>query len=92
MSSTPSVVLTHVHSTVDVTELHRKLRSAFDKGTTNTVAYRQQQLHQLKKMIVDYEPALLETLKLNLGRAAFEGWFAGKWLVSCCSPLLMLMQ
>jgi len=50
------------------------LRATFRSGKTRPVAWRKQQLKQLRKLVKENEEALLGALKEDLGKPAFEGW------------------
>jgi aldehyde dehydrogenase (NAD+) len=50
------------------------LRATFRSGKTRPVAWRKQQLKQLRKLVKENEEALLGALEEDLGKPAFEGW------------------
>ena len=50
------------------------LRNTFRSGKTRPMAWRKQQLKQLRKLVKENEEELLATLKTDLGKSAFEGW------------------
>lgn len=50
-----------------------RVRDTFDSGATRALDWRERELRQLERMLVDNEPDLLEALHSDLGRCRFEG-------------------
>ena len=50
------------------------LRSTFESGTTRPLAWRRQQLEQMKRMLVENEQEFLVALRTDLGKPALEGF------------------
>jgi aldehyde dehydrogenase (NAD+) len=48
------------------------LRKTFRSGKTRSLAWRQQQLHAIRRMVEENEQAFLEALKKDMGRSEFE--------------------
>jgi aldehyde dehydrogenase (NAD+) len=51
-------------------------RSYFESGATRPVGFRVEQLHRLKRAILDNEAALSEALKADLGKSAAEAYLS----------------
>ncbi|HEY5996468.1 MAG TPA: aldehyde dehydrogenase family protein, partial [Candidatus Deferrimicrobiaceae bacterium] len=49
-------------------------RAFFDTGRTMELSFRKEQLRALRKALVDNEPDLLDALRQDLGKPAFEGY------------------
>ncbi|MFH1808183.1 MAG: aldehyde dehydrogenase family protein [Pseudomonadota bacterium] len=60
-------------SDLDATALVQDLRTRFDSGHTRGLAWRQRQLTAMRQLILDNESAILEALRQDLGKPAFEG-------------------
>ncbi|KAM0712076.1 hypothetical protein Q7P37_011170 [Cladosporium fusiforme] len=56
--------------------VHNRITAKFHTHTTRTIEYRQKQLRSLYWGLKDEEPALLEALKLDLGKSAYEAYLA----------------
>jgi aldehyde dehydrogenase (NAD+) len=52
------------------------LRACFERGQTRSYSWRMQQLGALARLLEQEEPALLEALRLDLGRSRLDGWMA----------------
>ena len=63
-------------SPTDAAVLVERLRSAYATGRTRPLAWRQQQLAALRRMLVEREGELVAALGEDLGRAPFEAWAA----------------
>ena len=60
-----------------------KLRETFNSGRTKSIKWRIQQLNAIKKLLIDNEKAIIDTVKNDIGRCLFE-------TVLCeISPLLL---
>ncbi len=55
-------------------ELVRRLRSAYDAGTTRPLAWRRAQLQGVRRLLAERETELLGALAADLGKPALEGW------------------
>jgi acyl-CoA reductase-like NAD-dependent aldehyde dehydrogenase len=55
-------------------ELVARQRAFFRTGRTRDLAFRREQLRALRAMVVGEEPRLLEALRADLGKPAFEGY------------------
>ena len=62
-------------------EIVAACRATFDSGRTRPVAWRLAQLAALRQLLVDREAELLAAVRADLGKCAFEGWFAEIGLV-----------
>ncbi len=51
-----------------------EMRTFFASGTTLPIAWRKEQLKNLKAGILSHEPMILEALSLDLGKSDFEGY------------------
>ena len=51
-----------------------RLRRGYATGVTRSVQWRKKQLKALARMLVDNEPAIIEALGQDQGRAPFETW------------------
>jgi aldehyde dehydrogenase (NAD+) len=56
------------------TDVVKRLRFTFDAGRTRPVEWRKEQLHALKRMLADGEPAFIAALQRDLGKSAVEGF------------------
>jgi aldehyde dehydrogenase (NAD+) len=61
-------------STTQVIEARERLRATFRSGKTRSIAWRKQQIKQLRTLVKENEDALLAALKSDLGKSSFEGW------------------
>ncbi len=61
---------------VDAAVLAKSLRATFDSGRTRPLAWRQEQLAGLRRMMEEGEAELLEALRLDLGRPKVEAFAA----------------
>ena len=61
---------------LDAALLAKSLRATFDGGRTRPLAWRQEQLAGLRRMMVEAEDELLEALKADLGRPTVEAYAA----------------
>jgi len=60
-----------------------KLRETFKSGRTKSIQWRGQQLHAMRKLLIDNEHAIVDAIKNDIGRCSFE-------TVLCeISPLLL---
>jgi beta-apo-4'-carotenal oxygenase len=65
------------HTAVDsIPHIHTRITNKFHTHTTRPLEYRQKQLRALYWGLKDEEPALLEALKLDLGKSAYEAYLA----------------
>ena len=62
-------------STNPIQELIQQQRAFFHTGKTKAVEFRIQQLQLLKQAIINYQEAILEAAKNDLGRPEFEAYF-----------------
>lgn len=60
--------MNRIHALLD------KQRNFFSTGATKPLNYRTEQLRRLKAMIRDHEDAIMEALKLDLGKSDFEAF------------------
>jgi aldehyde dehydrogenase (NAD+) len=60
----------------DIAKTVAKLRQTFASGRTRSVEWRQHQLKQLEKMMLENEEAVAAALEEDLGRSTFEAWLA----------------
>ncbi len=58
-----------------VKDIIRKQREFFATGTTKDVDWRIAQLKKLKQAVVDYQEAIVNAVKADLGRPDFEAYF-----------------
>jgi aldehyde dehydrogenase (NAD+) len=63
-------------SCTDAAQLVTRLRATYATGRTRPLAWRQQQLAALSRMLVEREDQLVAALGEDLGRAPFEAWAA----------------
>ena len=61
---------------IDAVLLAKSLRATFDAGRTRPLAWRQQQIRGLRRMMDECEGELLEALRIDLGRPAVEAFAA----------------
>ncbi len=61
---------------IDAAVLAKALRATFDSGRTRPLAWRQEQLAGLRRMMEEGEDELLEALRLDLGRPKVEAFAA----------------
>jgi len=61
---------------VDASVLAKSLRATFDSGRTRPLAWRQEQLAGLRRMMEEGEDELLEALRVDLGRPTVEAFAA----------------
>jgi aldehyde dehydrogenase (NAD+) len=61
---------------VDASVLAKSLRATFDSGRTRPLAWRQEQLAGLRRMMEEGEDELLEALRADLGRPTVEAFAA----------------
>ncbi|MEQ1785710.1 MAG: aldehyde dehydrogenase family protein [Acidimicrobiales bacterium] len=61
---------------VDAAVLNKSLRATFDSGRTRPLAWRQEQLAGLRRMMVEGEAELLDALRADLGRPKVEAFAA----------------
>ncbi len=61
-------------SDLDTEELVRRLRSTFESGLTRAESWRQSQLAQLRRLLVESESELLDALRADLGKSATEAY------------------
>ena len=73
MDDLPAFTNTPVES---IPAIHERIASKFHSHTTRPLEYRQKQLRSLYWGLKDEEPALLEALKLDLGKSAYEAYLA----------------
>lgn len=65
------------HTPVDsIPAVHDRITAKFHTHATRPLEYRQKQLRSLYWGLKDEEPALLEALKLDLGKSAYEAYLA----------------
>ncbi len=57
------------------TALIQAQRTFFKTGQTQSLEFRLTQLQRLKQAVLDYQDAIIEAVRLDLGRPAFEGYF-----------------
>jgi len=67
---------TTTQSDLDAPGLVRRLRATYATGRTRDFGWRDAQLAAIERMLTDNEQALVDALHTDLGRPAFEGWFA----------------
>ena len=60
----------------DIAETVARLRKTFATGRTRGLAWRQHQLRQLEKLMVENETVIAGALAEDLGRKPFEAWLA----------------
>ncbi|MEX2292620.1 MAG: aldehyde dehydrogenase family protein [Acidimicrobiales bacterium] len=63
-------------ATVDAATLNKTLRAAFESGRTRPLAWRQDQLAALRRMMVEGEDEFVEALRSDLGRPTMEAFAA----------------
>jgi aldehyde dehydrogenase (NAD+) len=63
-------------ATVDAPMLNKTLRATFDSGRTRPLAWRQQQLAGLRRMMEEGDAELTEALRVDLGRPNMEAYAA----------------
>lgn len=73
---TPETADRTAPSTLDAAGLVARLRSTFASGRTRDLAWREDQLDALIRMLTDGEDRLLEAMHQDLGRPVFEAWVA----------------
>ena len=73
MDDLPPFANTSVDS---IPAIHKRIANKFHTHTTRPLEYRQKQLRALYWGLKDEEPALLEALKLDLGKSAYEAYLA----------------
>lgn len=73
MDDLPAFTNTPVDS---IPAIHQRITSKFHSHSTRPLEYRQKQLRSLYWGLKDEEPALLEALKLDLGKSAYEAYLA----------------
>jgi aldehyde dehydrogenase (NAD+) len=61
---------------VDASVLAKSIRATFDSGRTRPLAWRQEQLAGLRRMMEEGEAELLEALRVDLGRPKVEAFAA----------------
>lgn len=61
---------------LDALALERRLRDTFDSERTRPASWRKKQLRRLLDLVRENSEALLDALREDLGRPAFEGWLA----------------
>jgi len=61
---------------IDAAVLAKSLRATFDSGRTRPLAWRQEQLAGLRRMMEEGEAELLEALRVDLGRPKVEAFAA----------------
>ncbi len=59
---------------LDAPALVARLRATFASGRTRPVAWRREQLQQLRKLLVEHEDDLLAALASDLGKPRLEAW------------------
>jgi aldehyde dehydrogenase (NAD+) len=60
----------------DVAKTVARLRKTFATGKTRSVEWRREQLHALKRLMVENETKIADALGKDLGRSPFEAWLA----------------
>ncbi|KAL1583734.1 hypothetical protein WHR41_07535 [Cladosporium halotolerans] len=73
MEDLPAFTNTPVDS---IPAIHARVANKFHSHATRPIEYRQKQLRALYWGLKDEEPALLEALKLDLGKSAYEAYLA----------------
>jgi len=63
-------------ATIDAPVLNKSLRATFDSGRTRPLAWRQQQLAGLRRMMVEADTELTDALRQDLGRPSMEAFAA----------------
>ena len=66
--------LTAKEETIDYLKLGNEQKAFFESGATREYTFRKNQLIKLKKMISDNEPLIIEALKQDLHKPAFESF------------------
>ncbi len=59
---------------LDAPALVARIRATFASGRTRPVAWRREQLQQLRKLLIDHEDDLLTALASDLGKPRLEAW------------------
>ncbi len=59
-----------------IPELFSRLQQSFHSGSTRPLAWRSQQLHAFKAMLLDNEDAILAALQKDLGKCKTEAWLS----------------
>ena len=75
-TSSPVTPTTDTTPVLDAAALVGRLRATFDSGRTRPVAWRRDQLHQLRTLLRDGEAELLAALAADLGKPAIEAYAA----------------
>ncbi len=57
-----------------ISEIYTKQRNYFDSGVTHEFKFRKTQLLKLKKLIKKAEPEIIESIKADFGKPAFESY------------------
>ena len=60
----------------DIAETVARLRRTFATGRTRSLAWRQDQLRNLERLMIENEAAIADALAQDLGRKPFEAWLA----------------
>ena len=61
---------------MEISNLINQLRSRFHQGVTRPLAWRKQQLQQLRKLLTDNEQAISAALHADLGKCHSEAWLS----------------
>ena len=64
----------HRTSSEEISGIYRAQRDFYASGQTFSYKFRKEQLHKLKKLILQYEDRVLEALKSDFGKPEFEGY------------------
>jgi len=58
----------------DIKEILKKQRDFFNSGRTLSIGFRLKSLKKLRSVVLEYEDLILDALKKDVGKSAFEGY------------------